>query len=809
MKFVPNKFPTQTADYRIAIIGNAPSTDEETMGEPFVGSAGVLLKNLIVNSGMIPDAIFFGLLHQVRPHGNNLALVPASDPSRAMSLSNLKADIDKFKPHLIVLLGPEPLRNAGIRDLTVSEMRGSYFQCREVSSPFFSYKCLCALSPEQIQFRYEWVPLLRLDLHKARVQGRFPEIKPLNYVTDVHLSISAVCDKLTNIRAGDIIAFDIEGGANNITCLSIATSNKYAFSIELSTTDLEGELTLIRALDRVFSNPRIGKIAQGSLYDTFAFGYRYHIIVRNVMWDTMLSGWEIYPELPKALGTQASIWTDHPAYKHERTVKDWTTHLKYCCKDSIVTYDLYLRHKKYMEANPSASAHFQFNMSLLPIFLYMELRGMAYDMDKAKWFLQRTVIVQEQLQDRIDSDCKKSININSPKQLCTVLYNPVTKGGLGFPKQHPKKGRYLVKSKLTSNVDAILNLQKKYDHPILTNILAWRKLDKIRTMASVTVDEDKRIRCAYNPVGTDTGRLACYTSGTGSGTNLQTVTKKLRCLYLADEGHYFFQDDLAGADGWTVAARCADLGDHTMLNDYNAGLKPAKIIALLKEHGPVVNTWTHDELREAGKDIGKGDSAWLYFACKRVQHGTNYGLGPGTMSNQILKDGYKYMGQTIIVTQTQCKELQRLYRLRYPGVQSWQNWIMMQLHNYGKLDCASGHVRRFFGRADDNKTIQSAYSHEPQANTTYVTNKILRRIWMDSENRRSDNSLIIQPLHQVHDAVCGQWPIEHTDWAIKRMQHYADFKITIGSRSLSIPAEGFYGKSWGDCDENYDFIGEF
>ncbi len=88
----------------------------------------------------------------------------------------------------------------------------------------------------------------------------------------------------------------------------------------------------------------------------------------------------------------------------------------------------------------------------------------------------------------------------------------------------------------------------------------------------MTADPDGRVRCSYNVVGTDTGRLSCQGSPTGSGMNLQTVTKKLRHLFLADPGYHFFQCDLAGADGWTVAAECASLGDPTMLNDYLAGI---------------------------------------------------------------------------------------------------------------------------------------------------------------------------------------------------------------------------------------------
>ena len=40
---VPNIFPTETAKYRIAIIGEAPGELEDAYGRPFVGPAGKML----------------------------------------------------------------------------------------------------------------------------------------------------------------------------------------------------------------------------------------------------------------------------------------------------------------------------------------------------------------------------------------------------------------------------------------------------------------------------------------------------------------------------------------------------------------------------------------------------------------------------------------------------------------------------------------------------------------------------------------------------------------------------------------------
>jgi hypothetical protein len=348
---------------------------------------------------------------------------------------------------------------------------------------------------------------------------------------------------------------------------------------------------------------------------------------------------------------------------------------------------------------------------------------------------------------------------------------------------------------------------------------------------NMTHDTDGRVRCSYNVVGTDTGRLSCSKSAHGTGTNLTTIPKAFRSLYLADEGHYFFQCDLAGADGWTVAAHSKALGDPTMIDDYNFGLKPAKIIALLYNHGPEVNKWSRDKILEESKAIGDG---WLYFSSKQVQHGGNYGLGVRAMSENIMLQSYKRNNEMILVTPSTCQQLKDLYLIhRYPGVIQWQNRIKYQFSNargYPEMSSASGHTRRFLGRKKENSTHQAAYSQEPQINTTYATNLAIVNMWNDPENRikeaeefshgfkyttldgsihtttknhefKSVGGLLIEPLHQVHDAACGQFPKDLQVWACKKIRSYFDNELNIAGTKMVIPFDGEYGRSWGEMDK--------
>ena len=61
--------------------------------------------------------------------------------------------------------------------------------------------------------------------------------------------------------------------------------------------------------------------------------------------------------------------------------------------------------------------------------------------------------------------------------------------------------------------------------------------------------------------------------------------------------------------------------------------------------------------------------------------------------------------------------------------------------------------------------------------------------------------LRIEPFHQVHDALIGQFHKSDTQWAIERIKTYFDNQIIIAGIPITIPFEGNYGKNWADLNE--------
>jgi uracil-DNA glycosylase family 4 len=797
---VPNVFPTDSVPYRLAIVGEAPGQDEETHGVPFIGASGRLLDSILSGVGILRSGCFVGNVCQYRPPGNDIKTWGYAHPKVQAGWLELQDELKTYKSNCILALGNTPLYflcgKSGI-----TSWRGS------IMSTDFG-KVVPSIHPAAVLREYKQWVLLRFDALRARQEAEKPELSLPQRNLELDLTADEICYRLDNWPAERLLSFDIEGGLEAFPCCSVAGEINRGFIVAWNKFDEYNQGRITCSLSRVLYRDDVPKVLQNSLYDRFVLAYGYNMLIRNVVEDTMLKQWEVYPELPKGLGTIASIWTREPFYKFERKTSDQNDFYRYCIRDSCVTLEA--SNAMSQALPPNAIRHYRFNLDLLSPLLYMEMRGIRYDQATATEELAQVRAALSETSTRLElragySLCGAKGSVSHTK-LKKCLYNEK-----GYPEQ--KKGRG-ASAKVATDIEALLNLSKKFPNdPFISDLLLHSKLESIQETLAITADPDNRVRCGYNLVGTETGRLTCYTSPTGSGANLQTITKKLRKLYLADENHWFFQCDLSGADGWTVAAHCLRHGDSTMWDDYHSSLKPARIIALMYEHGAEATNCSRTELLDRCRSVD--DDGWLYFACKRIQHASNYGVQWKTGIAQIATDSYKLTGTPVYIDRPTFESLQRLYFFRYPGVYAWQNWCGQQVESGHNLQSASDHTRTFFGRRKSWNTKLRAYSfdhetwkewlaQEPQANTTYATNLALYKLWYDTDNRvlvDGRTRLRVEPLQHGHDALAGQFAKAATDWAKSKIREWFNNPIRVAGVEFVIPFTGTYGRSWGELKE--------
>lgn len=828
---------------KLAIIGEYPRKEELAHRKPFVGSGGRLLTIELQARGLATEQCLLTYASQTS------SLSSWDNATNATYRDWLMSEIDTYSPNCVLLLGQHALRAArpdlcyrtrptkaspsGWR-IPVDNFRGSII-------PGFDgrHKCVVCYSPEDVQRVYTNIGLFKFDIARAVSESKSLDY-PYKSRDDSYIKPTFVetIEWLTRIRdQKPKISVDIEGYPDDIgiTMFGIAISPYQGIVIPFwidgdNYWQHDEEVQIWSLLATIMADGDIAKTAQNLFYEQFVCMWRHRMVIANFTEDSMMKHYELFPELPKGLGTVVSIWTKESYYKDERTTSDTRTKLGYNFKDITYTYEAEEAMDPMMDAYPKSSDHYRFNMKLAPPISFMNIRGCRLDQDRLKAHKDAAESELDDYQLKIDSVLldaahaadvltrkRKSdpwaFNVKSTKQKQWLLYNH-----LGFK----PSARWGPKT----DDSTMLRYYEKSRDPILRTVIqAVRKRTRLSDIEKLRCDPDGRIRTSLNLCDTGTSRLASRESmamvpllgkdgnvlkWVNTGTNLQNVTKELRDCFVPDTEDYdFWQLDLEGADGWTVAADLAALGYPAMLEDYLAGIKPAKVLMLMlaeyeaKRDPMVINKLPIQELKKLtsalvipeGRDSQGRSASWKYDACKATQHATNYDGKAETISAILFKrsDGL------VDLTKAEAGIYQYLYKLRY-NPQYRTEWIADVLKETGCIQTAIGFRRKFFGMRSrayvDPQILRTAASLEPQANTTGVTNMALVNMWYDPTNRSSTGWLHVEPFLAIHDALAGQWHKSNREWGCKKLHHWFQNNLRIHGIDVSIPADGGWGDSW-------------
>jgi uracil-DNA glycosylase len=138
----------------LCIIGEAPGSDEDQQGEPFVGKAGQLLTRILEASGFRRDEVYICNVLRCRPPQNATPTPTQCENCRPF----LERQLELVKPKLICTMGNTPTKNLlGITD-GITKTRGRFFDYRGTPvMPTYhpSYLLRDAGSPKQRQAKGE------------------------------------------------------------------------------------------------------------------------------------------------------------------------------------------------------------------------------------------------------------------------------------------------------------------------------------------------------------------------------------------------------------------------------------------------------------------------------------------------------------------------------------------------------------------------------------------------------------------------------------------------------------------------------
>ena len=116
----------ETAD--LMFVGEAPGTDEDAQGEPFVGKAGQLLTKIIQTMGLSREDVYIANILKCRPDTPRQRSGNRPPTSEEMTTCSpwLHRQIDLIGPKLIVALGKTAVEGLLEQQVAITRFRGTW-----------------------------------------------------------------------------------------------------------------------------------------------------------------------------------------------------------------------------------------------------------------------------------------------------------------------------------------------------------------------------------------------------------------------------------------------------------------------------------------------------------------------------------------------------------------------------------------------------------------------------------------------------------------------------------------------------------
>jgi len=113
---------------QLMFIGEAPGSDEDQQGEPFVGKAGQLLTKIIQTMGLSRDTVYIGNILKCRPDmpGQTAGNRKPTSEEMQTCIPYLHEQIDLIRPKVIVALGATAVDGLLGKTFGITKLRGQW-----------------------------------------------------------------------------------------------------------------------------------------------------------------------------------------------------------------------------------------------------------------------------------------------------------------------------------------------------------------------------------------------------------------------------------------------------------------------------------------------------------------------------------------------------------------------------------------------------------------------------------------------------------------------------------------------------------
>ncbi len=751
-------------DAQIAIIGQAPGKDEAAHGGAFIGPAGKQLTSFCASAGINRELCRLENLFQFFPEGDNLdpyiklgSKIPKTTPIFYEHLEALRQRLLKTSANVLVPMGAIAMYALTNIVGGITKWRGSILE----STLLPGRKVIPTIHPSAtLKGEYLYSYFITYDLMRVKKEAETQAIRRLDREFLTRPTFEDVRQFLRDCRQHEQIAYDIETRGMYLSHIAFATSPQLSMCIPFvdGSRDIwlpDEEAEILRLIAELLEDERVVKVGQNLSFDC-TFMYRHYGIDVHPLNDTMIAAAILFPDFPKGLDFLTSVYCEgEPYYKADG--KEWKKGTatseeifrRYNAMDAAVLLQIFPKQRKELYDMGNWETYTA-QRDLLHPLVYAGDRGMPIDREGMKAASKKADIRIQELDAELRTVMGPEVNYNSTQQLIEYFY---TQRKIKPYVRRRKSGES------TPSVDEkALTRLASHGYEEARMILEIRKLSKMKgTYYEMGVDEDGRLRCSYNPVGTVQARISSSATIWGTGGNLQNLTPDMRAMLKADEGGIYISIDLSQAENRVVAYEALE---PKMMSAFEKGLD------LHTQTGCFIYGIPFSECTPEIRADGKV-----------ANFGLNYGLG---IESFILQ--YK-------LDREQGKRIWHRYHEIYPGVKEWHERIKEELRAGNRvLKNCYGRKRRFLDRWGPD-LFEKAYNYKPQSTIATKINEDGIKYVYYNQDLFGDAEF----ANSVHDSVWVWCPlrdgVERIVQVATQIKTQLERPLSINDHQVVIPAD--------------------
>ena len=529
---------------------------------------------------------------------------------------------------------------------------------------------------------------------------------------------------------------------------------------------------VLRGLKPVFESENIFKTFQNAKYEINTLR-KYGITFCGIIFDTMLASYVNDPSRKHGLKTQAAENLDYfmteideliGKGKKQITMDDVPIEKAsdYACDDAFVTLELTRYWQKKLD-DESKKLLYEIEVPTCLVLAEMEAGGVSLDTD---YLNSLSIELNENIKDietKIYALAGESFNINSPKQLASILFEK-----LGIEHKTKKRGA----QKYSTDAKVLEELAK--DHEIAKYIIEYRQYAKMKSTYVDALPElisptDRKIHTNYNQTITVTGRLS------SSNPNLQNIPvrthlgNRIRKAFVPEDKN---AQVLLSADYSQIELRllahCS--GDENLIKAFKSG-EDIHAETAAKVFGVDLKEVTKEQ-RSRAKAVNFG-----------IVYGqTRYGLA-----------------SALNISNAEAQMFIDKYFETYPKVKEYMDKSVQNAYNYGYAKTIYGRKRYLLDELMSSNHNIKEFAQRAAINTPLqgAAADLIKMAMIDLEKQLKNKNLKSKMIMQVHDELILETYKDELDEVIEVVKSAMEL-----NQPLAVPlvVDFAYGPSWMEAE---------